>query len=570
MRPPISDATAANWRRLDTDAAGRLRRRANKTASRRRVEAAAYIDDRGAAALLDRVAALDAPVPAIIHAICLGALASAGLGAKASLLAPYAAAAGTDACELPDVGEVACPAGVDLPGYIYQSLLREGERNLRGVYYTPARVAASMLHGVCPDRGRPLLDPCCGSGAILLAADCPDPTALYGVDTDPVAAMICATNLLIKYSDIDFVPQVCVADFLRDDLPGLPEHPAYIVTNPPWGADRTSPRVTTPGALRTAERSSLFLAAALDRLADGGRLCFLLPKALLSVAGHKSLRRLILGAGSILALRLYTGRFDGVFTDYFSIALVKGAPDGAQRYVLADASGEHRISLTAAEVKAGHIRYAAVDSHDREVIRAMESRRAADLSESAWALGIVTGDNRRYLLDSPSEPGAEPVYRGKDVADGALSAPGKYIVFSPGKYRQCAREEYFRAPEKLVYRFISRYPVVAYDDTGALCLNSANILVPRVAGFTARQVCALLNSTLFRYYYTLKFTDIKILKGNLSQLPFPAPDNALCRALDSAATPAQTDAAVYAFYGISASTAAHIHSKLYGNTAPTT
>lgn len=31
----------------------------------------------------------------------------------------------------------------------------------------------------------------------------------------------------------------------------------------------------------------------------------------------------------------------------------------------------------------------------------------------------------------------------------------------------------------------------------------------------------MLNSALYRYYYSIKFSDIKVLKGNLQELPFP-------------------------------------------------
>ncbi|MDE7336087.1 MAG: hypothetical protein K2N10_07245, partial [Muribaculaceae bacterium] len=96
-----------------------------------------------------------------------------------------------------------------------------------------------------------------------------------------------------------------------------------------------------------------------------------------------------------------------------------------------------------------------------------------------------------------------------------------YILFEPDSFQQCAKEEYFRAPEKLIYRFIAKYPIVAYDDKQRLCLNSANILIPQLDGISIKSVAALLNSSLYHYYYSLKFTDIKVLKGNLQELPFP-------------------------------------------------
>ena len=96
-----------------------------------------------------------------------------------------------------------------------------------------------------------------------------------------------------------------------------------------------------------------------------------------------------------------------------------------------------------------------------------------------------------------------------------------YILFDPDNFQQCAKEEYFRAPEKLIYRFIAKYPIVAYDDKQCLCLNSANILIPDLDSISIKSVAALLNSTLYHYYYSLKFSDIKVLKGNLQELPFP-------------------------------------------------
>ena len=59
-------------------------------------------------------------------------------------------------------------------------------------------------------------------------------------------------------------------------------------------------------------------------------------------------------------------------------------------------------------------------------------------------------------------------------------APAAFIRFDPDRFQQAAPERKYRAPEKLVYRFISKKLIVAYDDRGRLTLNSANILIPRV------------------------------------------------------------------------------------------
>ena len=63
--------------------------------------------------------------------------------------------------------------------------------------------------------------------------------------------------------------------------------------------------------------------------------------------------------------------------------------------------------------------------------------------------------------------------------------------------------------------------VFAYDNKQRLFLNSANILIPKLEGYTIKEVMAFLNSELFEYIYLKKFNEIKILKGNLMELPFP-------------------------------------------------
>ena len=79
----------------------------------------------------------------------------------------------------------------------------------------------------------------------------------------------------------------------------------------------------------------------------------------------------------------------------------------------------------------------------------------------------------------------------------------------------------YRAKEKLVYKFVSSHLCFTYDDKQRLFLNSANILIPEVDGMSIKTVLAFLNSALFNFLYAKRFNDIKILKGNLSALPFP-------------------------------------------------
>jgi hypothetical protein len=63
--------------------------------------------------------------------------------------------------------------------------------------------------------------------------------------------------------------------------------------------------------------------------------------------------------------------------------------------------------------------------------------------------------------------------------------------------------------------------VFAYDDKRRLFLNSANMLIPNIQGYSIKTVLAFLNSPIFQHIYAKKFNEVKILKGALAQIPFP-------------------------------------------------
>ena len=84
--------------------------------------------------------------------------------------------------------------------------------------------------------------------------------------------------------------------------------------------------------------------------------------------------------------------------------------------------------------------------------------------------------------------------------------------------------EKYRVREKLVYRFISKNLVFAYDDKQSLTLNSANILIPKMKDYPIKVIAAFFNSSLYQFVFQKKFSTIKVLRSHLEQLPLPELD----------------------------------------------
>ena len=564
--PRISKATEYNWKRLNSDSKEKLTKRANKTQSTKRITATNYLDDSKANILLQNLLSIESSIECIMFTLVCSALANRGLIQKSNVK-QYLSKYSHLTCIDVDIPDEIWDTNEDVLGFIYQSLITEGERNLTGQYYTCSSVVDSIIGGKTLSDTETFLDPCCGSGAFLMGITTNNPSNLFGFDINSTAVMIASANLLLKYHDKEFIPNIYCMDFLNMDLfaadiiNNLPIKFDNIYTNPPWGSDKEGVYFKNYPLIKSKEKASMVIIESLHRLNENGTLYFLLPTSLLKTKVHRDIRKYILSNTTIRQIDIYKDRFDGVFTDYFSIRLSLEKVED-QKYILNQNKDTSTISLSSKDKNAGNIATELFSELDNTIIEKMESSCHDRLSHSKWALGIVTGDNKNKVKKEKAD-GLEPIYVGKHVNPFKLQEKPSYILFDPENFQQCAKEEFFRAPEKLIYRFIARYPIVAYDDKQCLCLNSANILIPQLDTISVKSVAALLNSTLYHYYYSLKYSDIKVLKGNLQDLPFPKltkkQDERLSALVTdiqsnsfSSAYQQQLDNEVYSIFGITA------------------
>lgn len=402
----------------------------------------------------------------------------------------------------------------DLLGIVYQSSMMEGTKNQNGSYYTPHKVTSSMVSALTFDKGQTFIDPCCGSGAFLLSVPCDNPRQLYGIDSDPIAAMITKFNLLLRYPHENFIPNVICGNFLLEN-PYSEYFFDYIVTNPPWGAFVGN--MSDISEITSQETFSLFFVKSYQQIKENGIVRFLLPEAILNVKVHKDIRTFILNNCCLNSITIYDSSFSGVVTGFIDIECQKKAKSNVVR-VNKDGSS-FDVDIAAFLENENNV-FCFLNAMDMEIVNLCKKAGKYTLKESIWALGVVTGDNKGKLKAVPSLE-LEAIYTGKEIIPYGLKEPNNYIFYDRSTFQQVAKEEYYRAPEKLVYKFISNKLVFAYDNKQRLFLNSANILIPKIPGMNIKTVMALLNSELFSFLYQKMFGEVKILKGNLLQLPFP-------------------------------------------------
>lgn len=470
---------------------------------------------------------------------------------------------------------------VDFAGILYQELSRVGLKSWRGAFYTPLKLTEETVAGLPISSEACFLDPCCGSGAFLLAAQkrLGFPLAsLFGLDLDPVAVRLARLNLLLNSPESIEKPQIVCWDGLREELPEtFPTRFDWIATNPPWGASSVDGR--------KEETFTRFLRRGWDALKDGGEALFLLPEAFLNIRAHASTRRFLLENTRILQVEELGRAFPEVFTPVVRLRFAKSVDKKAA--IPEKTNMNQNVFLRTS----GNIISPCLTPEIAQIVNKMFSAPHETLKDHAvWGLGIVTGNNARWLrkiTDSSSEvvrdhaweedvlvqenagsakdvadseevgsakaaedsekvgnakaadgePGVqsafrwsasfeesffwEPIIRGRDIEPYRIRPPETEINFRPELFQQTLPEGRYRVPEKIVYRFISSRPVFALDTEKRLTLNSANFLVPQIPEMSAKVTLAFLNSDAFCFLFQTMFFTRKILRGDLETLPFP-------------------------------------------------
>ena len=182
-----------------------------------------------------------------------------------------------------------------------EALVDDDERKRLGIHYTPPSLARRLLtdlpvETVAPS-DRHVLDPCCGSGTLLVAAHDrlrdlqPESLTesarqrdlavhLHGYDADPFATEIAGLTLLLHAQPAGNGWEIEELDTLSQPPPQMP--PKLIVTNPPW-------RFENEG--RRTQAADAFLRWSMRALAPGGLLGVLLPASWLSADNSAETRR---------------------------------------------------------------------------------------------------------------------------------------------------------------------------------------------------------------------------------------------------------------------------------------
>lgn len=428
--------------------------------------------------------------------------------------------------------EILFVKGEDSLGFVYISLQDIGQRKSSGAYYTPEKVVGELIDRLYendPDLGsKTICDPCCGTGNFLLSLGTKgiDYANLYGQDIDSISVFLSRINIALmapEMSAVDIQSRIIVGNTYFETFTQKFD---VIVGNPPWGSDFSEEdalrcrKLFKTAVGKSIESYNLFVEKALSLLNHKGVLAFVLPEAILSVAAHDTVRKMMIAACSFKFISYLGNVFSGVQCPSIILGI---APDDEKTVIGCRVSTENDTFVISKPrtFSDGTLSFN-VSDEENECLNAISNiKNVVYLKGNAkFALGIVTGNNKKYISTEKRDDN-EVVLKGSDIQRYGMTSSGNYIRFAPESFQQVAPVEMYRAKEKLLYRFICEVPVFTYDDQQTLSLNSCNIVIPDVAGLEMKYILAILNSSVTVYFISKKFNSVKLLRSHIEQMPIP-------------------------------------------------
>jgi type I restriction-modification system DNA methylase subunit len=450
----------------------------------------------------------------------------------------------------------------DTIGTVYQKLQNSTDKKNKGQFFTPSEIVDSILIETLDEIQLEklwtikILDPSCGSGQFLIkvyeyllkkyqqngvnnkdAINNIIHHNIFGYDIDLTAIEITKYNLSrisgIKSNDISTIKQ---NDFIYKDSLSIEQEKLnenqydIIIGNPPWGSSLTAEQKKYYRTIYYSAKSgintfTLFIERSLELLKENGTLSYLVPESLLNIKAHMNCREILTSECKITTITLWGEQFENVFAPSISFNCQKNSTHNKDNTIIIHNKKSHKYNKL-------YLKQSYVHKSPEKIISFHFSENTLNLldhissqecfflkNKAKFFLGIVTGNNNKFISNSYTEATPDKIIMGKDIQPYQVHYSGHYFKYDSNKLQQTAPKELYLAKNKFLYKFIGKRLTFAIDRESRFTLNNVNGFIPDMDSVSAEAMLALLNSSLIQYFYEKNFFTVKVLKGNLERLP---------------------------------------------------
>jgi hypothetical protein len=115
--------------------------------------------------------------------------------------------------------------------------------------------------------------------------------------------------------------------------------------------------------------------------------------------------------------------------------------------------------------------------------------------------GIITGDNKKYLSDNPSNEKWKPIIKGRDINRYSTTFGNNYVYYSPEELWSNTDEKMFKVPSKIISRQTSDKIVATLDKNQYFSLDSTHVIHLLFKEIDIKYLLGIYNSRLLNFLY---------------------------------------------------------------------
>lgn len=129
----------------------------------------------------------------------------------------------------------------------------------------------------------------------------------------------------------------------------------------------------------------------------------------------------------------------------------------------------------------------------------LQSKRLGDISLNY--IGIMTGDQKEMISNSPIFKNSKPVLSGKDIAKWTYVNRGNFVNFDKSKIHSNDNEKVYLSKKKILLRKTGKDLIACMDTSQFYTIQSLYNIIVKDKEYTEEYLLALLNSKLLTYIY---------------------------------------------------------------------
>lgn len=368
-------------------------------------------------------------------------------------------------------------------GKIYEFCLQHGHRRQQGIFYTPESIAKYMAQTCITSGKERVMDPACGSGALLNAVyqqvseKKPDQQThrkllkeqIWGIDKDPLAVTVSKLTLALKSEAYCYPEHICQGDaLLNTAFDAFNATFDVVIANPPYVGHKS---VTSEYMHRLRENyngvyqnksdlSYCFFKRGYDFLKQNGTLLFITSRYYMEAYHASGLRDFLQKFFSIQTVIDFNGLriIEGIGVDPAIIHLVKDKP-----------LPDHQIQVCRFHVEAKNLKTTETYLKDltarTETYHERFTMQQNNLKKDIWRLytpltqqiiekiekhapftldnivesfqGIITGNDKVFVFDADEIEAhhfnhglIRPWIKNKDVRAYTIQQPSKVLLYT--------------------------------------------------------------------------------------------------------------------------------------------